>query len=188
MSTPTKASKYRLSPGSVKDAFADENAVPSHGKDKSRTRTQALQADVLFAASDNPARKPPGAENANGDNNVKVLVRIRPCNSSERKSGLGTVVEQTSSSSLVVRGAGDAGIGKDDCDKGRGTPVKDPSSVPSHEFTFDHVLGPESSQNQVYMHAGSSMVENCLAGYNSSLFAYGQTGSGKVSRPQYKPV
>lgn len=24
------------------------------------------------------------------------------------------------------------------------------------------------------------MVENCLAGYNSSIYAYGQTGSGKT--------
>jgi Kinesin motor domain len=28
--------------------------------------------------------------------------------------------------------------------------------------------------------AGLPIVENCLAGYNSSIFAYGQTGSGKT--------
>ena len=27
---------------------------------------------------------------------------------------------------------------------------------------------------------GQSLVENCLAGYNSSIYAYGQTGSGKT--------
>jgi Kinesin motor domain len=27
---------------------------------------------------------------------------------------------------------------------------------------------------------GRPIVENCLAGYNSSVFAYGQTGSGKT--------
>lgn len=27
---------------------------------------------------------------------------------------------------------------------------------------------------------GRPMVENCLAGYNSSVFAFGQTGSGKT--------
>lgn len=28
--------------------------------------------------------------------------------------------------------------------------------------------------------AGHPIVENCLAGYNSSIFAYGQTGAGKT--------
>lgn len=28
--------------------------------------------------------------------------------------------------------------------------------------------------------AGLVAVDNCLAGYNSSIFAYGQTGSGKT--------
>lgn len=27
---------------------------------------------------------------------------------------------------------------------------------------------------------GRPMVENCMAGYNSSVFAYGQTGAGKT--------
>lgn len=27
---------------------------------------------------------------------------------------------------------------------------------------------------------GHPIVENCLAGYNSSIFAYGQTGAGKT--------
>ena len=28
--------------------------------------------------------------------------------------------------------------------------------------------------------AGKPIVDNCIAGYNSSVFAYGQTGSGKT--------
>ncbi len=28
--------------------------------------------------------------------------------------------------------------------------------------------------------AGIPMVDNCMAGYNSSIFAYGQTGAGKT--------
>lgn len=28
--------------------------------------------------------------------------------------------------------------------------------------------------------AGVAAVDNCLAGYNSSIFAYGQTGAGKT--------
>lgn len=32
--------------------------------------------------------------------------------------------------------------------------------------------------------AGQPLVENCIAGYNSSIFAYGQTGSGKTHTMQ----
>lgn len=32
--------------------------------------------------------------------------------------------------------------------------------------------------------AGRPIVENCLAGYNSSIFAYGQTGAGKTHTMQ----
>jgi hypothetical protein len=28
--------------------------------------------------------------------------------------------------------------------------------------------------------AGKSIVDNCMGGYNSSIFAYGQTGAGKT--------
>lgn len=33
---------------------------------------------------------------------------------------------------------------------------------------------------------GRPVVDNCLAGYNSTVFAYGQTGSGKVSERRRK--
>lgn len=47
-------------------------------------------------------------------------------------------------------------------------------------FTFDHVTGAESTQEQVFTTVGKGVVENCLAGYNGTIFAYGQTGSGKT--------
>jgi len=35
-------------------------------------------------------------------------------------------------------------------------------------------------QEDLFKVAGTPMVENCMLGYNSSMFAYGQTGSGKT--------
>jgi len=35
-------------------------------------------------------------------------------------------------------------------------------------------------QEDLFRVAGTPMVENCMRGYNSSMFAYGQTGSGKT--------
>ncbi|KAI3683415.1 hypothetical protein L1987_83918 [Smallanthus sonchifolius] len=48
----------------------------------------------------------------------------------------------------------------------------DSLSMLGHQFTFDHV--------DIFEVVGAPLVENCLAGFNSSIFAYGQTGSGKT--------
>lgn len=47
-------------------------------------------------------------------------------------------------------------------------------------FTFDSVADMEATQLDIFELVGAPLVENCLAGFNSSVFAYGQTGSGKT--------
>uniref|UniRef100_A0A803LZK2 Kinesin motor domain-containing protein n=1 Tax=Chenopodium quinoa TaxID=63459 RepID=A0A803LZK2_CHEQI len=56
----------------------------------------------------------------------------------------------------------------------------------SNDAVFD-VAGPCSSslidsgvKLDIFQLVGAPLVENCLAGFNSSVFAYGQTGSGKT--------
>ncbi|KAH9605673.1 hypothetical protein KSS87_021524 [Heliosperma pusillum] len=48
----------------------------------------------------------------------------------------------------------------------------DSLSINGHTFTYDSL--------EIFDLVGSPLVENCLAGFNSSVFAYGQTGSGKT--------
>ncbi|XVF65388.1 hypothetical protein PTKIN_Ptkin09bG0244600 [Pterospermum kingtungense] len=48
----------------------------------------------------------------------------------------------------------------------------DSLSVNGQTFTFDSL--------DIFQLVGAPLVENCLAGFNSSVFAYGQTGSGKT--------
>ena len=45
---------------------------------------------------------------------------------------------------------------------------------------FDSVLGPESTQLQVYETVGKPCINAVQEGYNATIFAYGQTGSGKT--------
>ncbi|KAL8486049.1 hypothetical protein ACS0TY_022963 [Phlomoides rotata] len=46
---------------------------------------------------------------------------------------------------------------------------------------FGETLLPiKSNQIDIFELVGALLVENCLAGFNSSVFAYGQTGSGKT--------
>eukprot|EP00759_Apiculatamorpha_spiralis_P047561 PhF_6_TR43165/c1_g1_i1/m.66108/K10405/KIFC1; kinesin family member C1 len=46
-------------------------------------------------------------------------------------------------------------------------------------FKYDHVLGPESTQETVFDEV-KQMIDSCADGYKVCIFAYGQTGSGKT--------
>ncbi|XP_066386122.1 kinesin-like protein KIN-12G [Miscanthus floridulus] len=91
------------------------------------------------------------------DNNVQVVIRIRPLSGSEVSlQGQKRCVRQDSSQSLTWIGH------------------------PESRFTFDLVTDEHVTQEDMFKVAGVPMVENCIAGYNSCMFAYGQTGSGKT--------
>ncbi|CDW79512.1 kinesin-like protein kif15 [Stylonychia lemnae] len=47
-------------------------------------------------------------------------------------------------------------------------------------FTFDFVGGEDVTQEEIFQTVGKPIVDQCLLGYNGSIFAYGQTGSGKT--------
>ncbi|CAG8446720.1 11142_t:CDS:2 [Diversispora eburnea] len=47
-------------------------------------------------------------------------------------------------------------------------------------FQFDHVFGPEATQEEVYDKAVINLLEKFLEGYNVTILAYGQTSSGKT--------
>ena len=48
------------------------------------------------------------------------------------------------------------------------------------KFTFTRMFGPESSQEEVYVHAAKPLVDSFFAGQNGLIFAYGITASGKT--------
>ncbi|XP_068655925.1 kinesin-like protein KIN-12D isoform X2 [Aristolochia californica] len=91
------------------------------------------------------------------DNNVQVLIRVRPLNSTEQSShGYSRCMKQDSAQTVTWIGQ------------------------PETRFRFDHVACETINQETLFRVAGLPMVENCLSGYNSCMFAYGQTGSGKT--------
>ncbi|KAK2454035.1 kinesin protein KIN-12B [Trifolium repens] len=88
---------------------------------------------------------------ASSDSGVKVVVRVKPvCND---KGEPDSVIQKISHDSLSING---------------------------QDFTFDSVAHMDSTQLDIFELIGVPLVENCLAGFNSSIFAYGQTGSGKT--------
>ncbi|CAN6447228.1 unnamed protein product [Victoria cruziana] len=131
---------------------------PASNKAAAKTRSPLPPRPPAPANPGNPLKRKLNLEYAaeNGgmgclDSGVKVVVRIRPLNKDEE--GGEQIVQKTSPNSL---------------------------SVLDQTFTFDSVAGTESMQANMFQLVGVPLVENCLAGFNSSIFAYGQTGSGKT--------
>ncbi|KAI9195111.1 hypothetical protein LWI28_011816 [Acer negundo] len=85
------------------------------------------------------------------DSGVKVIVRMRPLNNEEEEGDM--IVQKVTGDSVSING---------------------------QTFTFDSVGNTDSTQLDVFQLIGVPLVENCLSGFNSSVFAYGQTGSGKT--------
>ncbi|KAI4987094.1 hypothetical protein ZWY2020_019894 [Hordeum vulgare] len=91
------------------------------------------------------------------ENNVQVVIRVRPVNDTEKNlHGHSRCLKQESAQSITWIGQ------------------------PETRFTFDHVACETVNQELLFRVVGLPMVENCMAGYNSCVFAYGQTGSGKT--------
>ena len=47
-------------------------------------------------------------------------------------------------------------------------------------YNADKVFDTNTTQSDIFKKIGERIVDNCIEGYNSSVFAYGQTGSGKT--------
>ncbi|KAG2721022.1 hypothetical protein I3843_02G049200 [Carya illinoinensis] len=147
---------------SRKTISAKENALPP---DPNFIQCDSKQSPANFKSplpprppSSNPLKRklimetvPENSVPVASDSGVKVIVRMRPPHK-DRDEG-DVIVQKTSSESLSING---------------------------QTFTFDSVADIEATQQDIFQLVGAPLVENCLAGFNSSVFAYGQTGSGKT--------
>ncbi|GKV20670.1 hypothetical protein SLEP1_g30758 [Rubroshorea leprosula] len=91
--------------------------------------------------------------------NIRVFLRCRPLNQVEVANGCTSVVEFDSSQENEMH------IISSDSSK--------------KQFKFDHVFGPQNSQEDVFAQT-KPVVTSVLDGYNVCIFAYGQTGTGKT--------
>lgn len=92
---------------------------------------------------------------------VKVMVRCRPLNSSEKAKKCNTSVSiDNDTNQIVLKKPGEDIVEKD--------------------FSYDYVFGPATPQPQIYEESAFSLVESVVEGYNGTIFAYGQTGCGKT--------
>mmetsp|Transcript_4425 Transcript_4425/g.8593 ORF Transcript_4425/g.8593 Transcript_4425/m.8593 type:complete len:903 (-) Transcript_4425:80-2788(-) len=98
-----------------------------------------------------------------GGTNVRVVTRVRPLSSAEKKRGCSPAI-----------GTLDTG-GKNGPDFLEIGPEK-------RRFELDAVLPSQSTQAEVYERSGASRAvkQDLIKGFNTTILAYGQTGSGKT--------
>ncbi|KAM4645380.1 LOW QUALITY PROTEIN: kinesin-like protein KIF18B [Amazona ochrocephala] len=59
-------------------------------------------------------------------------------------------------------------------------PLREPKQGREQEFVFDRVFGEQATQEEVFRHSTSELLDRVLDGYNGSVFAYGVTGAAKT--------
>ncbi|KAJ8023458.1 Carboxy-terminal kinesin 2 [Holothuria leucospilota] len=99
--------------------------------------------------------------------NIRVYCRVRPLLEEERKEqeeGIDFISFTEDEKVLELINLKDRSVNK---------------TSKKFDFSFDHVFGPASSQEDVFSEI-SQLVQSALDGYNVCIFAYGQTGSGKT--------
>ncbi|XP_065913181.1 kinesin-like protein KIF15-B isoform X2 [Dysidea avara] len=93
-----------------------------------------------------------------GDDSIKVIVRVRPPDQRVAVDVEHGLCLQVHDARTIVM-----------------------HTKPEHRvFTFDHVAGMETTQEEIFNYVGRPTIETCMYGYNGTVFAYGQTGSGKT--------
>ena len=98
---------------------------------------------------------------------IHVSVRIRPLSQQEINSGRQVCCQSIGDSTVVISKEGDSSAYL----------KSQTSSI--HEYAFDAVFDPTSTQEDVYNKSAKPYVNKAIIGENVTIFAYGTTGAGK---------
>ena len=120
-----------------------------------------------------------GTYPSQGEDNIKVAIRVRPAKGEDDNSSRPSIVSVETNEIVIT----DPTYQMQDWGK-----VACGEDMWQTQFRFDNCFHGEAgcsgwstaSQADVFKQYGHSMVDNAVEGYNCSLFAYGQTGSGKT--------
>lgn len=132
-----------------------------------------------------PRKRPstPRRSQVNGEkekeNNMKVVVRVRPANEMEICKQSSTVVRVMDERMLVFDPKDDS-VDYLSGDQRRRQPQFLTRRARDLRFMFDRVFDHETSNRDVFEHTTKTIVDGVLGGYNCTVFAYGATGAGKT--------
>ncbi|XP_044735415.1 kinesin-like protein KIF12 [Chrysoperla carnea] len=99
------------------------------------------------------------------EDNINVVVRVRPLNEKEKKGNYDTVVEFPGNGQLLCENI----------------PVGPNTNQKSKLFSYNVVFEPGATQEDVLEYSGiKRLIEMSVEGFSCTAFCYGQTGSGKT--------
>lgn len=102
------------------------------------------------------------------EENVQVVLRLRPLSEKERRQGEENVWKVYEGMSVVLRREVEDHL-----------PVRKYTQSNS-AFNFDRCFGATTTNEMVYESTVKGMVDSAVNGINATVFMYGQTGSGKT--------
>lgn len=111
---------------------------------------------------------------------VKVVVRVRPENESEKRESFRNVVQVVDNHMLIFDpkqqdiscfGSQSQRVRNRDINKRANKDLK---------FVFDHVFGENSTQVDIFENTTKGVIDGVMNGFNCTVFAYGATGAGKT--------
>ncbi|XP_054901243.1 kinesin-like protein KIF18A isoform X2 [Poeciliopsis prolifica] len=109
---------------------------------------------------------------------VKVVVRVRPTNDSEKRENCRNVVQVVDNHMLIfdpkeedMSCFGSQRVRNRNVNKRANKDLK---------FVFDHVFDENSTQLDIFENTTKAILDGVMNGFNCTVFAYGATGAGKT--------
>ncbi|XP_068597934.1 kinesin-like protein KIF18A [Brachionichthys hirsutus] len=107
---------------------------------------------------------------------VKVVVRVRPTNDSEKRETYRNVVQVVDTHMVIF----DPKEEDASCFGSRRNRNINKRANKDLKFVFDHVFGENSTQAEIFENTTKGLLDSVLNGFNCTVFAYGATGAGKT--------
>ncbi|XP_067628930.1 kinesin-like protein KIF12 isoform X2 [Eurosta solidaginis] len=114
------------------------------------------------------ASKSTGSEPSTPEDNINVVVRVRPLNEKEKRDRRGMILQFPGNGQIIIESS-----------EGNNKRSRNQENV--HVFTYNVVFEPGATQEDILDYSGiKRIIEMAIEGFSCTAFCYGQTGSGKT--------
>ncbi|XP_058984448.1 kinesin-like protein KIF12 isoform X2 [Musca domestica] len=107
-----------------------------------------------------------GSEPSTPEDNINVVVRVRPLNEREKRDRHGSILQFPGNGQIIIEGSNSA---------------RSRNRENVRVFTYNVVFEPGATQEDILDYSGiKRIIEMGIEGFSCTAFCYGQTGSGKT--------
>ncbi|XP_049308043.1 kinesin-like protein KIF12 isoform X1 [Bactrocera dorsalis] len=114
------------------------------------------------------ASKSTGSEPSTPEDNINVVVRVRPLNEKEKRDRYGMILQFPGNGQIIIESS-------------ERNNKKSRNQENVHVFTYNVVFEPGATQEDILDYSGiKRIIDMAIEGFSCTAFCYGQTGSGKT--------